>query len=89
MPCLAVRIAFLVALEAPGGGMSSTAEPIGAAAALLGLGLLTLRGARGITRRRPFGVEWEKPGEPGEPAEGEREGREDAGSREEGRRGAG
>ncbi|MDN5385656.1 MULTISPECIES: hypothetical protein [Streptomyces] len=67
--------------------MSSTAEPIGAAAALLGL--LTLRGARGITRRRPFGVEWEKPGEPGEPAEGEREDREDAGSREESRRGAG
>ncbi len=39
------------------GPMSSTAELIGAATALLGLGFLTLRSVRSITRRRTFGVE--------------------------------
>lgn len=34
--------------------MSSTSELIGAAAALPGLGFLTLRSVRSITRRRPF-----------------------------------
>ncbi|MFJ2716732.1 hypothetical protein [Streptomyces sp. NPDC087437] len=39
--------------------MSSTAELIGAAAALLGLGFLTLRSVRSITRRRPFEAGWD------------------------------
>lgn len=37
--------------------MSSTAELIGAAAALLGLGFLTLRSVRSIIRRRPFEID--------------------------------
>ncbi|MFB7459437.1 hypothetical protein ACIOC2_12625 [Streptomyces sp. NPDC088337] len=37
--------------------MPPTAELIGAAAALLGLGFLTLRSVRSITRRRPFETE--------------------------------
>ena len=37
--------------------MPPTAELIGAAATLLGLGLLTLRSVRSITRRRPFETE--------------------------------
>ncbi|GAA0901509.1 hypothetical protein GCM10009549_02460 [Streptomyces thermoalcalitolerans] len=57
MPCLDVRTTFLVVLGAPGGSMSSTAELIGAAAALLGLGFLTLRSVRSIIRRRPFEID--------------------------------
>ncbi len=37
--------------------MPPTAELIGAAAALLGLGFLTLYSVRSITRRRPFEAE--------------------------------
>jgi hypothetical protein len=37
--------------------MPPTAELIGAAAALLGLGLLTLCSVRSIIRRRPFETE--------------------------------
>lgn len=39
--------------------MPTTAELIGAAAALSGLGFLTLPSVRSVTRRRPFEAEWD------------------------------